>query len=104
MIHLILNNHYIVVYVDNRLKWDNHISQMKCDTYTELSKLKKTFRFWNTRTFKVLYRTYVKPKLEYCAPVWSPFKAENIAEIEAVQKNAIKIMTEMARHMQSREK
>ena len=34
-----------------------------------------------------LYKTYVRPKLEYNSPVWSPYLSKDIDQIENVQKS-----------------
>jgi sulfur relay (sulfurtransferase) DsrC/TusE family protein len=83
------------IYLNNRLNWDNQISHMKANAYGELSKLKRTFRHWNVMSFRILYCTYVRPKLEYCSSVWNPYNIENIEAIEMVQKNATKMIPQI---------
>ena len=39
-----------------------------------------------------LYKSYVRPKLEYNTPVWSPYLAKDINAIENIQKRFIKII------------
>ncbi len=62
----------IGIHLSNRLNWDNQTNIMKASAYAELSKLKRNFQFWNVKTFKTLYCTYIRPKLEYCSSVWNP--------------------------------
>ena len=83
------------VLINNRLCWSDQIRQIKARAYAELGKLRRTFIFWNVNTFKVLYCTFVRPYLEYCASVWSPINAYEIDEIESVQRNATKIVPEL---------
>ena len=33
------------------------------------------------------YTIYVRPKLEYCTPVWSPWMMKNIRKIESIQRS-----------------
>ena len=39
-----------------------------------------------------LYKSYVRPKLEYNTPVWSPYLLKNIDAIEKVQRRFTKII------------
>lgn len=83
------------VHLNNRLSWTDHISIIKASAYAELGKLKRTFFNWTIANFKVLYCTYVRPKLEFCASVWSPYNDDDVAAIEAVQRNATKLVPQI---------
>ena len=37
-----------------------------------------------------LYKTYIRPKLEYNTPVWSPYLQKDICKVEQVQRNFTK--------------
>ena len=55
----------------------------------------KRFAAWTMRTFKsrksdvvlLLYKTYVRPRLEYGCALWSPHLIKDINSIEAVQRS-----------------
>ena len=38
--------------------------------------------------FNLLYKTYVRPNIEYCPQVWSPYKKGTIKNQERVQRTA----------------
>ena len=40
-----------------------------------------------------LYKSYVRPGLEYASSVWDPFTGENIGRIERVQRRAARCVT-----------
>ena len=43
-------------------------------------------------SFILLYKSMVRPHLEYANSVWSPYKIGDIEEIEIVQKRATKLI------------
>ena len=42
-----------------------------------------------------LYKTYVRPHLEYCAPAWSPWTLGDREVLEAVQRRAVKAVSNL---------
>jgi len=43
--------------------------------------------------FLLLYKSMVRPHLEYANSVWCPYQKKDITEIEKVQKRATKLIT-----------
>ena len=41
-----------------------------------LSMIKRTFKYLSKDSFLFLYRTYIRPHLEFCVPTWSPYLAK----------------------------
>ena len=58
-----------------------------------LSMIRRTFVNISKDLFAFLYKTYVRPHLEYCASIWSPSLAKDIDVLEKVQKWAMKMVT-----------
>ena len=61
-----------------------------------LGLIKRTFKFFNTTSLSKLYKTYVRPHLEYCIQVWPPFLAGDIDSLEKVQHRATKLVPTIA--------
>jgi len=80
--------------LNNRLDWSPQINNAKAKAYSVsvLGKLKRTFKYWTPYSFKVLFATYVRPHLEFCATAWNPYNEKDIGEIESVQRTATKII------------
>ena len=79
------------VYISSNLKWSNHINYI-CHQANIISyRILKTFRTQKIWTFIKLFKTYIRPKLEYNTPVWSPYLLKDISKIEQVQRHFTKV-------------
>ena len=72
------------VIMANDLTWTKHVHKAN----KVLRLLKRTVGSKNKDIFSILYKSLVRPILEYASPVWSPHLAKDIHEIEKVQRRA----------------
>ena len=55
---------------------------------------------WRDRTTWIkIYKTYVRPKLEYCSQTWSPWTLSDREVLEKVQRRAVGMVTTLPRDM-----
>ena len=54
--------------------------------------ISRTFMYNNKVTMLQLYKTLVRPKLEYCIQAWRPYLCKDIELLEKVQRRATKLM------------
>ena len=47
------------------------------------------------RTFILLYKSMVRPHVEFANSVWCPYKIGDLKEIEKIQKRATKLVTKL---------
>ena len=73
------------------LTWTKHVEELVHKANKVLGLLKRTVRNKNMKNFTILYKTLVRPILEYASPVWSPHLAKDIHEIEKLQRRASRI-------------
>ena len=56
--------------------------------------IRRTFVNFNKETLLMLYKSIVRPRLEYAVVVWIPFLKKDIKLIESVQRRFTKIIPE----------
>ena len=77
---------------DSGLKFENHISNTTSKANSRVGIIRKTFSTLNKKNFPLLYKSMVRPILEYCTPIWSPILKRDINELEKVQHRATKLV------------
>lgn len=74
------------VTLDEKLSFVTHISSVVSKSLQILGLIKRSSRdFLNTSTMKLLYCALVRPHLEYCSSVWTPYYNVHVRAIEGVQ-------------------
>ena len=62
------------VIFDQKLKFDHHINKKVNKAYSILGIIYRNFKYMSSDTFIMLYKSLVKPHLEYAVCVWSPYR------------------------------
>lgn len=78
------------VFIDRDLKFDKHIAACVSKANKIFAIINKTFDYMDAEMFKMLFKSLVRPHLEYAAPIWSPHHEYLKTSIERVQKRATK--------------
>ena len=50
---------------------------------------------FNSSAFHLIFRTYIRPHLEYCSPAWIPFLKKDKLQLEGVLRKATKLVAEV---------
>ena len=58
--------------------------------------IRKSFKFLNKHSVKLLYKSLVRPHLEFASSAWSPSLVRDKNELEKVQRRATKMVPELA--------
>ena len=80
------------VTVDSSLNFRKHISSKISKANSILFLIKHTFKNLDADIFKLLFKSLVRPHLEYASSVWCPILKMDIANIEKVQRRATKLI------------
>ena len=72
------------------MDWVQHISDISSKAAKALGLLRRNLAFAPRSTKEVAYKTLVcgRPKLEYAAPIWSPYCKTQIQQVEKAQRMA----------------
>jgi ribonuclease P/MRP protein subunit RPP40 len=80
------------VVIDADLKFRKHISEKVSKANSILYLIKHTFKYLDADMFNLLYKSLVRPHLEYASSVWSPTLKGDIQNLEKVQRRATKLV------------
>ena len=78
------------VHIDENLKFEKHINAAVNKANRIVGLTRKTFDYMDEEIFKMLFKSLVRPHLEYGAPVWSPHTNKLKEQLENVQRRATK--------------
>ena len=80
---------YLGITISDNMDWGQHISEISSKATKTLGFLRRNLVAFAPRSTKeVAYKTLVRPKLEYAAPIWSPYSKLQINQVEKVQRTA----------------
>ena len=79
---------YLGITTSDNMDWGQHISDIYSKSTKTLGFLRRNLAFAPMSTREVAYKNLVWPKLEYAAPIWSPYSKLQINQVEKVQRTA----------------
>ena len=83
---------YLGVLVSSRLTWSDHIEHICAKARKLVGMLYRQFYSWaDSNTLLLIYRTCIRPHLEYACQLWDPFLNKGMQSLEAVQKFVCKV-------------
>ena len=80
------------VYFDTQLNFDKVVSEIVKNANYRLSSIRRSFSRFNLRNFLLLYKSMVRPLLEYNTSVWFPLSLTGEHRIEKVQRRATRLV------------
>ena len=80
---------------DQQLSFDINGSKVVAGANSRLWLINRHFRHLETKPFMNLYKTLVRPKVEYCMTVAQPVYKKDKEKIERVQRGATKLLKGM---------
>ena len=83
------------VIFDGKLPFDAHIQNCISKANRILGIIKRSFSYLDKEPFLLIYKSMVRPHLEYANSIWSPKLERQSAAIERVQRRATKLLYEI---------
>lgn len=81
------------VIVSSNLKWEPHIASITKKANTLIYLIQKAFTNNSVEMTRKLYKTYIRPILEYSQCVWSPYYIKDIEQLERIQRKITRLPT-----------
>ena len=75
------------ILIQSDLKWNHHINFIYKQASARSYQILKAFKSKNIWTLLKLFLVYVRPKVEYNTPLWSPYLEKDKTKIERVQRH-----------------
>ena len=86
------------VHIDTDLKFRRHASTVVAKATQVLAVVRRSFASLDTFTLPLLYKTLVRPHIEYGNLVWGPFNRADQKLVERVQRRATRLVSSI-RHL-----
>ena len=83
------------VILDNRLHFDQHIQAKINKANSIMALIRKTYTYLDNSSFLLLFKSLVRPHLEYANQIWKPYLKKHITAIENVQRRATRLLPGM---------
>ena len=83
------------VKVDNKLKFKEHMNDVINKSNKMVGMIRRTFKTLSISTFGPIFKTIVRPHLEYGNTIWHPALLGDQRKIERVQRRATKLVPGM---------
>ena len=81
------------VTIDSKLSYHTHIRNKIKKANSILGIIRRSFQYLDDHTFPMLFKSMVRPLLEYGASIWTPHHKYLIDEIESVQRRGTKLLS-----------
>ena len=79
---------YLGVTLSSDLDWGPHINNITAKANKTLGFLRRNMKHCTRKVKSLTYTSLVRPIVEYSSPVWDPYKQNQIAQLEQIQRKA----------------
>lgn len=83
------------VSINQNLCFKNHIERLVSEASRTSACIRRSFTLRDVSFMVRMFKTFVRPKLEYCSSVWSPSQVGLVRLVESVQKTFTKYLGDL---------
>ena len=83
------------VLIDKELKFHRQTASAVKKASSSLGLIKKSFAFLDDEILPLLFKSLVRPLLEYGNEIWGPFYKGDAQQVETIQRRATKVVTQL---------
>ena len=83
------------VLFDEDLKFRKHVGAICNKANRMIGLVRRTFKYMDKEIFLTLFKSMIRPHVEYACTVWDPLLKGDIKQIEKVQRRATKLLKEI---------
>lgn len=80
------------VMIEGNLKFHEQVAKACKKATSQTNTIRRTFKSRNPKFLESMYKTFVRPHLEYCVQVWNPGYIGDIAKMEQVQNRFTRLL------------
>ena len=81
---------YLGCTINNHLDWGEHISNICNKANRNLSFIRRNLNIASTSVKETVYKSLVRPTVEYASTVWDPYEKGDINKLEMVQRRGVR--------------
>ena len=83
------------IIITNELKWTEQSKRASSRATMIACRIKLTFSYFSLDMVNLLYKSFVRPRLEFAVGAWNPFRRGDIKLLEQVQRRFSKLVPEL---------
>ena len=84
---------FLGVIIDDQLKWSNHILYIKHKITKGFGIILRTRKFFNRKTLKNLYHSFIFSYLIYCVKIWGSASDAHLLPLIFLQKKIVRVIS-----------
>ena len=89
----VLSHKHLGVILSHDGRWTNHLNQITDTAARRLNILRQYYKSFNKKTLLTIYRSFIRPKLEYSSQVMSNLTMGESERLENLQRSGLRIIS-----------
>ena len=81
------------VWMSNDMKPETHCEKAALSANTVLGMISRSFHYRTKETLIPLYKTFVRPRMEFAASVWNPWTEKDSEILESIQRKMMRMVS-----------